>query len=144
MYVGVVLWEKIFCMLVKISTYNFIHIHQNTISSILEQRYLFRIGLELSSVISVDCAQIIIVLPLSRKTFVTQCHLSQSSFVVKYNQVFRIICMRYQINNIKKFHLPLYFDRQNQLYCSLCLRDHLKRYSLNALVVNIRLTFTKS
>ena len=100
-------------MLMKVSTYNFIPIHQNTISPILEQRYLFRIGLELSSVISVDCAQIIIVLPLSRKTFVTQCHLSQSSFVVTYNQVFRIICMRYQINNLKKIHSPLYFDRHN-------------------------------
>ena len=47
------------------------------------------------------------------------------------NRVFSIICMRYHINNLKKIHSPLYFDCQNQLYCSLFLqvfgRDHLKR-----------------
>ena len=76
-------------------------------------------------------AQIIKVLPISLPKLVTQCHSSQTSVLAKRNQVFPIICMRYQIKNLKKIHSPLYFDRQNQIYCSLCLQncrqDHLKR-----------------
>ena len=67
--------------------------------------------------------------------------------MAKCNQEFPIIYIRYQINNLKKIHSPLYFDRQNQMYCSLRLqdfrRDHLKRENSDALLVNIRLSEMK-